>query len=219
VTEVDFRAWTYPLPASPLSGLGVSACAAGDATCAVLDHGVTDPTGLVQLHVPNQNAQQAAIGMNGAYLQIESGDAGPSVFPYLYFWGFPLSQKEWHPYYYLLTPSQFASFAASISPPVIPDPAKGHIFAIVYDCVGNAAPGVTVTLSNPAGATEVDINGTINAPSGSTGFVAFYNVSPGSLVLTATPGDIGKPASQVGVLVRKGFVTAVLMFPTPPTPP
>jgi hypothetical protein len=45
--------------------------------------------------------------------------------------------------------------------------------------------------------------------------VAFFNVPPGLVTLTATPMVLGKPAGQVTVSVAAGTITEPSMFPTP----
>jgi hypothetical protein len=213
---IDFRALSY-LGQLPLVGVDVHVCAALD--CGSLGKPTTtDSSGLAQVTFSNENpvGTSVTLGLNG-YLQVEPGDAGANMFPYLFYWGFPVSESAWHSNFPLLSPETFQTAVSSVpvTPPVSVDPSKGHVMALVYDCIGSPAPNVTVMLENQAGATETDDNGAPNVPTGLAGFVFFDNVTPGANVVTATPKDLGTPSSKVPISVLPGHITAVFMFPTP----
>jgi hypothetical protein len=212
---IDFRALSYP-GLSPLGGVDVRVCAQVD--CGSFGSATTDPSGLAQITFSNENpvGTSVTLGLNG-YLQVEPGDAGANILPYLVYWGFPFSESEWHSNFILLSPQTFQTAVSSIpvTPPVSVDLSKGHVQALVYDCLGSPAPDVTVTLENQAGAIETDDNGTPNAATGGAGFVFFDNVAPGANLVTATPKDLGTPSSKVPISVLPGYITAVFMFPTP----
>jgi hypothetical protein len=213
-TTVHFTALSYPGQDSPIPGLPVRACGSSDPTCQTtwVDKGQTDESGGVTLIVPNYASTVSPDGFQG-YLRIDPGDSG--IMPYLYFWGFPFSEMTIRRLHYAFeTTQEFQSIAASVS--VRPDGQKGHIFVIAYDCLGNAAPGVTFTLSDvDAGGSEFNLDSVAGAPTNSTGIAGIYNVSPGAMVITATPTALGRPASRESILVEPGVVTGVLMYPTP----
>jgi hypothetical protein len=211
-TGIDFVALRYPGEVTPIPGLNVRVCSNGDVTCASpgLGEGVTDTSGQVSLRFANANT--ATGGVNG-YLQIDPGDSG--ILPYLYFWGFPLSEKEWlRAYWGLQTLADWQSAAQSVG--ISMDPERGMIVAFVSDCLNNGAANVSVTLSNQdAGAVESNFGGTMNGPTDSTALAIFNNVPVGSTEVTATPVALGRPSSKATVYVRKGTVTVVLLYPTP----
>ena len=211
-TGIDFVALRAPGEVTPIPGLHVRVCNGGDLTCASpgLDESDTDPSGRVHLQFANANT--ATGGVDG-YLQIDPGDSG--VLPYLYFWGFPLSEKDWLRAYFgfeTLADWQSAAQSAGISM----DPERGMIVAFVVDCLLVGAANVSVTLSNQdAGVVESNFGGTLNGPTDSTALAIFNNVPVGVTEVTATPIALGRPSSKVAVYVRKGTVTAVLLYPTP----
>ena len=49
----------------------------------------------------------------------------------------------------------------------------------------------------------------------SGGFAIFFNAPPGVITVTATPLATGKMASSYTLLVAKGTMTGIGMFPTP----
>ncbi len=210
-TTIHFNAWRYPGQNKPLSGLPIRVCNFGDVTCAAgLTDGTTDPDGVVPLSFPNASLT-SAYGVNG-YLQIDPGDAG--IAPYLYFWGFPLSETDWlRAYFAFESPADLQNGAQLIGQSL--DPNKGSVIAVVSDCLGYTSADVSVTLSGEDAGNVVGINPEGAPVTDSTGIVIFLNVSPGLTELTATPSALGKPSSKVSAYVRAGTVTGVLMYPTP----
>jgi hypothetical protein len=90
----------------------------------------------------------------------------------------------------------------------------------VYDCVGNTAPGVTVTAS-VSGPNVVEFYSTsmlsLSLTAGSTGsqgLGGFLFVPAGPITLTATAVSLGKVVSRATVLARDGAQTTVYMYPT-----
>jgi|HubBroStandDraft_6_1064221.scaffolds.fasta_scaffold143327_2 hypothetical protein len=210
-TTITFHTWDYPMQTSPLGGLDVKVCRASDTYCdSPITDGTTNDAGTVPLTFPTID-NVTGFGLNG-YLQIDSSTM--SVVPYLYYWGFPLSERQWPAYYYLEAPDYFTMTNALID--VTPDPSRGYVFAVAYDCLSNAAPGVMITAGAPdAGVQAFDINGTPNAPTDVTGVIGLYNVPAGLTEVTATPLVLGRASSKVSVSVRPGTISAVLLFPTP----
>jgi len=104
------------------------------------------------------------------------------------------------------------------------DPSRGMLAAGVFDCLINAADGVTVSVASndplivPVGAIDGGADAGPTALSGGlpgTGHAVFLNVAPGSYVVTARPPGFDKPIDSVTVNVAAGTLTQVGVFPAP----
>jgi hypothetical protein len=199
---------------APLSGLVVKACDAADPACSdVLAQATSNDSSQVTLALPP--LAPPAFGFQG-YFDVESPTG--LTLPYLYFLAFPLSEQNAQ----LTLPIPYAADVeksmALVN--VTPDPARGHIAVVAEDCILINAPDVVVTADGldgeaseyyfaagqpSASATSTDISGVVH----------FYNVAPGQYSLHVVPKDVGRPSSNVRVLVRKGALTLVTALPTP----
>jgi hypothetical protein len=209
---VEVRAFQGP----DLPGMTVSVCSGTDPDCQrpLVDAGTTDDGGMVTVQVPTSFQSFNAIG---GYVQVTS----PSTVPYLYFWGFPLTQPKLR-----LIDSSYDQYAEqvmtpmmeqSIWSPIVPmlDPERGTVTVIVADCEGAVAPGVTVNYDSTNQAiVETDLLQRATS-TGDKGVVTLANVPVGPLTLTAIPLSLGAISSQLTVDVRKGAQTTVTMRPTP----
>lgn len=69
-----------------------------------------------------------------------------------------------------------------------------------------------IAIDSPAGAgLQVKYLGSQEMATGPTGQAAIFNVPPGSVTLTATPLDVGKPSAVATVFVRAGAGTLAMM--------
>ena len=86
--------------------------------------------------------------------------------------------------------------------------------AVAVDCRFQPAPGVNIHLSSTNPQTQgVSTTFMPTSTTDQTGIVLFANVPTGPLTLTATPIALGRPSSQVNVVVQAGITTVVQMFP------
>jgi hypothetical protein len=104
------------------------------------------------------------------------------------------------------------------------DPGRGMIAAGIFDCLGNPANGVTVSIdsTDPLVVLAAPVDGgagagltTRSGGFNTNGHAVFFNVSPGTYVLTATPPGLSKPVDQLTVNVAAGTVTQLGLFPAP----
>ncbi len=193
----------------PESGVLVELCGFSDPNCVTsIAHGTTDPGGNVSLSFVM--AQEAgASGLTG-YLKLTRDDLRTS---YLY-WGFPLSGTELSTVAQVVTNSLNATLFQSAG--VMPDPSRGDVAVVTYDCQFGFAPGVTVTIEPSDNETKVfDSNLQPTTTTGSKGLILFDNVPAGPVQVTATPPGLNRPSSTVPVTVRTDGETVVYAFPTP----
>ena len=142
---------------STLPGVDVSVCDRNDVDCSsAVAHGSTDATGSVVLQVPNR-VDMGFMGLDG-YVQVLSPDdavAGPKIVPYLYYWGFPLSEPEfaqtdapaWNASLRVLTRDELDQLGTSVGVPY--DPTSSLLVAFPTDCESRVAPGVEITTVPP----------------------------------------------------------------------
>jgi hypothetical protein len=195
----------------PVTGATVKLCAQVGAACNGLDEQVTDDQGVVKL--VDDSSTIDGIALDG-YLEVSS----PNVYPTIIQWGFPLSEPEG----ILSTPipvfssselSELLSAAGSI------DPAQGMIAVAAVDCLGDNSPGVRFSaggLGPDSVLVYLNQPPTLTGPTDERGAAIFSNVpAPGPYDVSATPDALGRPSSLQHVGVRAGWLTAVLMMPTP----
>jgi hypothetical protein len=197
----------------PVSGVDVAVCGGIDVNCSKpYASQQTNTTGQVQLTFQNVLGSNSSFGLNG-YLQISS----PSIAPYIYYWGFPLSEMQLNLYTEVFTASELQQALSNVK--VTQDVTRGYVTAIVFDCLVNAAPGVVVKLSSADALTqEFSSTGVAETATDTVGQAIFTNVPVGPMTLTASPPGLGKPSSTVTANVRVGTITQVLMVPTPTSP-
>jgi hypothetical protein len=175
--------------------------------------GMTDTSGEVSL--PFQNVGQMGLGQLGlgltGYLKITA----PTIIPYYYYWGFPLSASEFYSRADVTTPSELQGILTALN--VTQDTARGIVTVVTYDCQMNAASRVEVTLSTADALTRAfsPTTGAATTTTDQSGLIAFTNVLAGTVQITATPTALGTASSRVGAIVRAGSMTTVLAVPTP----
>ena len=157
------------------------------------------------------------LGLDG-YVQLKS----PDFPPYLYYWGFPLSEPEfqladspaWNVSIKVLTADELNQLGTSLGYPY--DSSASLLIAFVVDCTSHFAPGVQIATDppSPTGMTVYGLSRSLTATDGN-GFATFAALPTGSVNVTATPLALGKVSSRQTVNVRPGWVTNVGMFPTP----
>jgi hypothetical protein len=174
--------------------------------------GVTNTSGEVSLQFQNVTAvggQANGWGLIG-YLKV----AAPSITPYYYYWGYPLSESTVFSYGLLTTASELQGILAALN--VMQDPARGIVSVATYDCHWASAAGVEVTLSSADALTRgFSTAGAAATTTDQSGLIIFTNVPTGALQVTATPPGLGKASSSVSATVRRGTITQVLAWPTP----
>jgi hypothetical protein len=202
----------YPGGAAPVGGVTVQVCSPDEPTCSAsteVTHGTTDPSGRVSLTVPNM-PDPLNLGLNG-FVRVSS----PNIVTTDQYWGFPLVEAQLvFDLSEVVTPTELQAFWETAN--VTTDPSLGAVSVVAVDCRFQAASGVNIKLSS----TNIQTKGvsTTFMPTSTTdqtGLVLFANVPTGPLTLTATPNALGRPSSQVNVIVQAGIVTVVQMFPTP----
>ncbi|HEY3818495.1 MAG TPA: hypothetical protein VGL81_15080 [Polyangiaceae bacterium] len=207
------------------AGVDVKMCGGSDTTCpAPVSEEVTDSQGYVTLHDTLWNDQN--LGLNG-FLDIQ----GPTLYPTLSYWGFPLTVLDGTiavpiPTFSIQDWNLIWSYGVA-APGVTLDPTLGVVFAVALDCFGNPAPGVAFSLSGPgvgtpppkplypSGASPTIAISTTDTVTESSGTGIFINVQPGPVDVIATPAALGGPSSRVSVYVQAGTLTGVGLNPTP----
>jgi hypothetical protein len=104
------------------------------------------------------------------------------------------------------------------------DPKRGMIAAGIFDCLANPADGVYVTINSndPQVILAVPVDAgpgagltTRSGGLNTVGHAVFFNVAPGSYLLSATPPGFGRAIDQVTVTVAASTVTQIGVFPSP----
>lgn len=199
----------------PLSGTGtanltVKACAKADTTCAApLDTTTTNAQGQATVTVPT-----GAAGFDG-FLEV----TGAQVKASLVFGSVPIVQNE---SLSIVAISSFLFSQLAQQYGVMPDPQKGHIAAVLYECsaVGawdNAAQGAVLGCT-PAPGDIGYTNGMLPAPNATStdasGAAVAVNVDPGTATVTNTD-PMGNVIGTAQVLVRADTITQVALGSTP----
>ncbi len=216
---------------SPVVGLQLAVCAGcpcPSASNPLLGTARTDDAGAYSVTIPNRPT--ISLGVNGC-VQVDP-DADSGVVGEFLYWGYPLSAataEETDPrdFSRTVTSTEFANNLSIVGVPV--DESRGlDVQAVIHDCLGVVAPGMTLSLASysAVAAPEGDAgitpffarggNGSITATETDTsGIAGLLNVPPGEYILTASIKATGVAVSQVYVTVEKGTITGVLMWPTP----
>ena len=191
----------------------VTVCGGPDTLCAMpFQTGMTDASGEVSLpfqNVVNVGGQLSGLGING-YLALTA----PGIVDDYYYWGFPLSATERSLFAQVIAPSDLQQLQSDVH--IEQDPKRGVVDVVVYDCGGQNAIGVQVTLSTADAKTQSTLpSGTFTSITDKNGLLYFANVPVGDVEVQAIPMATGKVSSRVSANVRAGAITTVLMFPTP----
>jgi hypothetical protein len=198
-----------------LAGMDVWACATNDVPCNnPWGHDQTDAQGRISLTIRRLPGADAT-----GYLKVTSSTTVPTYF----YWGFPLTHAR-----YVEGPGRSGigtsgvSFITSMANQSLSaldggSSNRATVLVFVEDCLASAAAGVGVTLT-PAdpGIVVLDLQLQQTDPiTPASGVLVFLNVPAGRVKVTATPAAIGKPSGEVGIYVRAGSFTSVLLRPTP----
>jgi hypothetical protein len=200
-----------PVAGKTVEGLQVSACSRSDFTCEhPLASGTTDDKGRVVLTCPNKGTT-TFFGFDG-YVQLISDQIHQ-----LTIWGHPLSEAQaardtslFSNVFAVLTPEELRTLGG-----VPPDSDHGIIVAGALDCQQWNASEVEFTLDPPADVAPVYGFIPSLTATNSGGYASFSHVRPGVVEVIATPKALGRPSSRQSVLVRAGWVTGIVMLPTP----
>jgi hypothetical protein len=100
------------------------------------------------------------------------------------------------------------------------DPARGHVMVAAYDCNGQPAPGVTISLSHadPQTVQLYYMSGLPNASATETDATGFYvalNVPTGAQTITMTLAATGKELSSASIYVAAAYISQINMPPSP----
>jgi hypothetical protein len=206
-----------------LPGLIVSYCHGGDDTCTDSPQVTnTDSTGIATFQI--SLAPSDAPEPYANYFQIVSNDeSSEMIVPELLFFGFPPSEPEWEQIQQSASEPLFVTGPALVVKttelPSFSLPAKpgtGYIAAVTIDCLSAYAPGVEVATVPPASEPpHYYASVTQKATALPFPVAVFTSIPPGYPTVIATPVVLDKPSSSVPVLVREGYITAVLLGPTP----
>jgi hypothetical protein len=196
----------------PIPGVAVSVCDSVDVGCvSPLGAGTSDPTGLASLIVENplNTAGHQNLGLTG-YLKATS----PDYVPFYEFWGFPLSEPSYYSYGELTKTASLTEIATSVD--VMLDSSRGTVAVAVYDCEGNPAAGVDVSLiPHDVSTRSFTTTGAEVATTDVTGVLVFLNAPAGHVQITAKPDALEGPSSVIGANVWAGAITQVIVLPSP----
>jgi hypothetical protein len=178
----------------------------------------------------------SGFGLDGC-MEVASTSLG--LVPTFCYWGYPLSQPmdtaTATQGFTVETQSEAQSIAGLAGFSV--DPARAvFVVATVFDCLGNPASGVALSLDPPPDPSTVAFYGTSpqllqNDVTDRSGIGGFLNVpvsanlpdamstGVGAVTITARPAALmGMASSQVTVAIQAGTATEAAMFPTPTSP-
>ncbi len=198
----------------PTADAAVTACSVLDPSCtSALSSGTTDADGSVTLALPAPVTGTSVTG----YFSITGSD----LLPELYFWGFPLSE----PTFAFTVPTMstadrdaVTSLIASLDGGSFDLSSHALIAINVTDCTGMTAEGVQIAVSPSDPETRVfyfsgsGISATADSTD-PTGSAIVVNVPAGTVTLTVTPKDLGKPSSVSQLFTRAGTITSLAQPP------
>jgi hypothetical protein len=178
--------------------------------------GSIGPSGTVTLEFSNP-VDLRGLGLDG-YVQLMSAD----FIPWLFYWGFPLSEPRYALVDLLnstgairvLTSDEATALGLSLGYPY--EPGKNLLIATVVDCDSHVAPEMQITTNpvDPDAGEFYGLSPTLTATD-SYGFATLLELPNGSVEVIATPSALGTPSSRQTVNLRPGWVTAPTMLPTP----
>lgn len=188
----------------PLAGLNLTQCAKLDADCAF-------PIGQYQSNEAGQVDVVMPVGFDG-YLLAE----GAGIYPTLIFP--PNTSKQRAPGTLPLVPASFVGTMFGEFGVTSFGTERSAILTTALDCLGRPAPGM-ILASQPADEQTVSYvlegglpSRTARATDG-TGAGGFVNIKAGRAVITSTMASSNRLVGTVGVQVRPGYLTMVLVMP------
>lgn len=187
----------------PPQGVSLKLCNKYDPTCAApLGTPMLDMDGKVSVTVPSDTE---------VYLEITGGDYIPTLL------FLDHRAEAQNPQDLLVPMSIVQSTAMQVSVPY--DNTKGIVLIRTTDCTLKPSAGVAVTVFPAGGSTRFYTVGNLPTPNASqtdnAGNAGFINVDPGTPTITGTVGPEGKTYGVVPTLVRAGYMSAVIVRPTP----
>jgi hypothetical protein len=162
--------------------------------------GVSDDAGLAVVHIP---APFPSPGYHtGGYLQVQEPS---SVLSELIFWDFSPSAPSYSTPLVFFTPMQESYLELQLAGRV--DEKLGAVIAWAFDCTTTFAPGVSFAVTDPpASPIFMYSQGGFLSPGATStdgsGFAVAFNVPVGAVTMTATPATVGRPSSEVPLVVR-----------------
>jgi hypothetical protein len=199
---------------SGVPGTTVSVCSSTDVDCnSAVVTGMTNDAGEVLLSFANRGVFSNGLGLTG-YLK-----TAPSMneLPGPVFWGFPLSESDFFAFGTGVTPQLFQQ--AIMNANITLDANRSALNGVVFDCLGNYASGVNLTVDTADEETvAINLSGNRTVTTDSTGILSFFNVPTGPVRITATPVAIGRPSAQVVANVQGAAGIGGPTVYLPPTP-
>lgn len=191
-----------------VEGVRFRACNKIDIDCAgPTAETFSDVSGFVSIQVDN--------GFEG-YLEIVKD----GYYPVLLFTNPPITQDvSIDTALGLFTPAQFGGLTGAAG--VTVDPERGHVLTGAKNCDDTTTAGVSLTLSTAdASSTQFYLRNSIPDATVTTtddsGLGGFLNVTPGFAVLTGKVASIDMTMGKSSILVRKGYLSAVVpLIPSP----
>jgi hypothetical protein len=214
VATSDFHFWTFDYASGAgVPGANVKACALGDPLCtsSALPSTNTDSTGHVQMTLPVGGISGTAQGMGlGFWLEVTA----PGYVTNYTFWNFALAQPALYTYGELVSPAAYAQYASNTG--VTQDPERGYLNVVAYDCTGQFASDVRVSVEPSDDRTvSTTLSAVVTNVTDNQGVLTFFNVPAGNVTITTTALAAHRTAGQASVLVAKGTASTVSVFPSP----
>jgi hypothetical protein len=197
----------------PATGLLVEACFAGECELIEPSSDKVDAEGFVQLELPLD-----ASGWIGHFRISGTLPMWGPAFPTLFRTGRPISRHE-DRFRARVFPDSVLDLVTKDFPTL--DSSKGHISAILLDCLGFKAGGGQLSLEGDPGAVgfyfagEGLVPATADSRTDGTGAAGFLNVTPGDHTIVMTiPDRLGsKVVSSQKLSVEAGTLTNVFLQP------
>jgi hypothetical protein len=209
---------------SPVEGASVAVCTGcpcGDGRMPTpLDQSTTDDAGIVTLKYANQ--LDLGHGLNGCF-----DVTAPDIAELYVYWDYPVTvgaDDSMDPTDYINAlrttdvPQLLLDEGVDAASLVEDLATRGEVAAVVKDCLGNPAPGVTLSIDTSDPATRVFYGRDLSSGAMATdidGTGGFYNVPPGTHVITAQPANLAQPSNRFQVYVNPGVVTETQIYPMP----
>jgi hypothetical protein len=203
---VDFKDGVSQLP---FAGLDVSVCHVMDVQCEnpIAPSARSNKAGRVEFTLERHEGTTLGLGIDG-YVQVTS----PDIYPYLSYWGFPLTESRYGFWASAFTVEEFDNLVAAY-PELSPRPTLGSLVVSILDCDGISGQRVEVTLEPDPGIAPVYGFTPKQGETDHLGWAYFANVPQGFVSAIATPRDLGHPAAKKTVYVRKGWATGMWLSP------
>ncbi|MEW5850859.1 MAG: hypothetical protein AB2A00_18885 [Myxococcota bacterium] len=209
-TTITVRALDY-IADTNVEGVTVTLCAENDFDCETpLQTGETDSFGEVTLTLPLAEDHGFA-----GHIELTAGDRVPTIV-HLY----PPPTGNTSSWLVGVFTHEQLDLVARLAGADNIKPSRGHVGALVENCAGDGAAGVTFNLESMDVVTswaylENNIPNENATATDETGTVGFFNVPTGFTFISATRVAGGVMIGRVPVLVRDGWVTTLVVPPTP----